>query len=136
MIERMSAINVAIALVAYIPATSAFTPPHHRHSHASIKHHNQLSSAVVTSTSPPQTIVGKRIPINEAYPGLKRVHTSPDVFIITNFLDDASCKDMIDRAKEKGTSRSPVSDAITGDGRMSDLSYTLHFYLSTIFLYR
>ena len=106
----MSAINIAIAfVVSSIPATPAFPSPHHR-SNALLKHHNQLSAAVATS-KPPQTIAGKRIPINESYPGLKRVHTSPDVFIITNFLDDASCQDLIDRAKEKGTSRSPVAYA-------------------------
>ena len=105
----MSAINIAIAfVVSSIPATSAFTSPRHRHNALS-KHHNL--SAIVAASTPPQTIAGKRIPINESYPGLKRVHTSPDVFIITNFLDDASCQDLIDRAKEKGTSRSPVAYA-------------------------
>lgn len=39
------------------------------------------------------------------------MHTNPDVFIIENFLDDASCQDLIDRAKAKGTTRSPVAYA-------------------------
>ncbi len=45
---------------------------------------------------------GSRIPINEDYPGLKRVHTNPDVFVIEQFLDDATCEDLISKAKEKG----------------------------------
>lgn len=51
------------------------------------------------------------MPINENYRGLKRVHSSPDVFIIEQFLDEASCDDLIEKAKEKGTSRSPVAYA-------------------------
>ena len=49
--------------------------------------------------------------INENYPGLKRVNSNPDVFVIEQFLDDASCDDLINKAKEKGTSRSPVAYA-------------------------
>ena len=51
------------------------------------------------------------MPINENYPGLKRVHSNPDVFVIDRFLDDPSCDDLIKRAREKGTSRSPVAYA-------------------------
>jgi len=51
------------------------------------------------------------MPINENYPGLKRVHSNPDVYIIEQFLDDASCNDLINKAREKGTSRSPVAYA-------------------------
>lgn len=51
------------------------------------------------------------MPINEDYPGLKRVHSNPDVYVIEEFLDDASCDDLVDRAREKGTSRSPVAYA-------------------------
>lgn len=51
------------------------------------------------------------MPINEDYPGLRRVHSDPDVYVIESFLDDASCDDLVARASEKGTSRSPVAYA-------------------------
>lgn len=51
------------------------------------------------------------MPINENYPGLKRVHSNPDVFVIEKFLDDASCDDLVSKAREKGTQRSPVAYA-------------------------
>eukprot|EP00571_Detonula_confervacea_P009044 CAMPEP_0172316080 /NCGR_PEP_ID=MMETSP1058-20130122/27219_1 /TAXON_ID=83371 /ORGANISM="Detonula confervacea, Strain CCMP 353" /LENGTH=313 /DNA_ID=CAMNT_0013030315 /DNA_START=277 /DNA_END=1218 /DNA_ORIENTATION=+ len=57
------------------------------------------------------SLVGSRMSINESYPGLKRVHSNPDVYVIEQFLDDASCDDLINKAREKGTSRSPVAYA-------------------------
>lgn len=59
------------------------------------------------STSSP----GDRIPIDESYPGLRRVHADPDVFVIEDFLDGPSCDEIIEAAKEKGTERSPVAYA-------------------------
>lgn len=56
-------------------------------------------------------VVGPRMPINEDYPGVKRVHSNPDVFVIENFLDAKACQDMIDRAQEKTLERSPVAYA-------------------------
>ena len=67
---------------------------------------SRLSASTMSTTS-----VGSRMPINEDYPGLKRVHSNPDVFTIEGFLDDASCDDLINKAKEKGTERSPVAYA-------------------------
>ncbi|KAL9180645.1 hypothetical protein ACHAXT_011098 [Thalassiosira profunda] len=64
---------------------------------------SRLLASTMTTTS--------RLPINESYPGLKRVHSNPDVFVIERFLDDASCDDLIAKASEKGTSRSPVAYA-------------------------
>ena len=51
------------------------------------------------------------MPIDESYPGLRRVHADPDVFVIEGFLDGASCDEIIEAAKEKGTERSPVAYA-------------------------
>lgn len=63
------------------------------------------------STSFPATSVGARIPIDESFPGLKKVHSSPDIFVIEGFLDPKACQDMIDRAQEKKLERSPVAYA-------------------------
>ena len=57
------------------------------------------------------TVVGPRIPINEDFLGLQLVHSNPDIFIIENFMDNAACQDIIDRAKEKTLERSPVAYA-------------------------
>jgi hypothetical protein len=67
------------------------------------------SSSRLYSTA--STMVGPRIPINEDYPGVKRVHSNPDIFVIESFMDAAACQDVIDRAKEKTLARSPVAYA-------------------------
>lgn len=64
--------------------------------------------------------------IDEDYPGLKRVHSDPDVYVIEEFLDGASCDDLVDRAREKGTSRSPVAYA----GWTDDIKELLGFAAS------
>ena len=51
------------------------------------------------------------MPINEGHPGLRQLHSDPDVYVIENFVTDAACDDMINAALEKGTSRSPVAYA-------------------------
>lgn len=99
-----TSLAVAAAL-ASIHSSIAFAPTRH---HPSLRPHTQLS---IATTAPSTPTVGNRIQINQDYPGLKLIHANPDVYIIENFLDDTSCQDLIDRAKEKGTSRSPVAYA-------------------------
>ena len=74
------------------------------------------------TTPPPlvalQSSVGQRIPIDESFPGAKRIHRNPDIFVLENFLDDDACEDIITRAKAKGDmAQSPVAYA----GWTSDL---------------
>jgi hypothetical protein len=49
--------------------------------------------------------------INESFPGLKKIHSNPDIFVIENFLQDSHCEDLIDKANEKKLERSPVAYA-------------------------
>jgi hypothetical protein len=56
-------------------------------------------------------MVGPRMPIDESYPGVKRIYSNPDIFVIEGFLDEAICQDMIDKAEEKKLERSPVAYA-------------------------
>eukprot|EP01082_Thalassiosira_pseudonana_P008477 g7362.t1 g7362 contig24:438686-439740(+) len=91
-------------IVLFSSVCSAFVAPRH------FVTRTPISTSIHASSLAP-TAVGSRIPINEDYPGLRRVHSNPDVFVIENFLDDASCNDLIDKAREKGTSRSPVAYA-------------------------
>jgi hypothetical protein len=51
------------------------------------------------------------MPINSEFSGLKRVHADPDVYVIENFLDRASCADLIECAKAKKLALSPVAYA-------------------------
>ena len=98
---------LTLSLVASLPSGNAFTAPN-----LHVVPRGFSSQLHVATTSPSTaSAVGNRIAINEGYPGLKRVHANPDVFIIENFLDGTSCQDLIDRANEKGTSRSPVAYA-------------------------
>ncbi|VEU39088.1 unnamed protein product [Pseudo-nitzschia multistriata] len=74
---------------------------------------NQLQRQhhVMHSTAMPTNIVGPRVPINEGFPGLKKIYANPDIFVIENFLDDSYCQDLIDKASEKKLVRSPVAYA-------------------------
>ena len=69
----------------------------------------QLYASTITSTS--STTTSTHIPINKSYPGLQKVHTNPDIYIISNFLTPNACNDLITRAQTKGTERSPVAYA-------------------------
>ena len=72
----------------------------------------QTSLKVSYKTQLFQTLtVGPPLQINEDYKGLKRIHKNPDVYVIENFLDKASCSDMIKCAKEKRLELSPVAYA-------------------------
>eukprot|EP00536_Pseudo-nitzschia_multiseries_P003323 jgi/Psemu1/185546/e_gw1.50.142.1 len=63
------------------------------------------------STTIPTPIVGPRVPINEQFPGLKKIYSNPDIFVIEKFLDESYCQDLIDKASEKKLERSPVAYA-------------------------
>ena len=71
---------------------------------------HSASPRIISAVSP-ILLKGQRIAINEAFPGLKRVHADPDVFVIEKFLSPEACKDLIDRAKEKKLEQSPVAYA-------------------------
>ena len=71
----------------------------------------RVSMTTTTIAAPETVAVGPRIPINENFPGLKKVYSNPDIFVINNFLDDPYCNDLIDRALEKKLERSPVAYA-------------------------
>lgn len=87
---------------------------------------NKNAALVTTKTSlhsilPPRTAtveasntnnrIGDRIAIDESFPGLRKIYSNPDVFIIENFLDKPSCQDLINKAQEKDLNLSPVAYA-------------------------
>lgn len=94
-----SALTLLLAL-APLPSTFSFVSP--------------APFRPTTPSSPValQSSVGQRIPIDESFPGAKRIHSSPDIFVLENFLDDDACEDIIARAKAKGDmAQSPVAYA-------------------------
>lgn len=54
--------------------------------------------AMVAPTTRLGSGVRARIPIDESFPGLRRVHADPDVYVIERFLEAADCDDMVARA--------------------------------------
>jgi hypothetical protein len=123
MAPKISIIVIATASLALRPS-SAFSAPqtsvgHQRYkiSHAARtgSQRSKISSALQVATAPPtdtSSLLGPRIPINESFPGAKRVHSNPDIFVIENFLDDDACQDIIDKASAKGDmAQSPVAYA-------------------------
>jgi hypothetical protein len=97
MVSRVQLIS-CVAVVLSVPASDAFPIQT-----------KQRQLTAIHSTAP--AIVGPRIPIDEEYPGLQRIYSNPDVFVIENFMDDKACDDIISRAKEKSLERSPVAYA-------------------------
>ena len=71
----------------------------------------QRSLHIMHSTTITDSTVGPRIPINENFPGLRKIHSNPDIFVIDNFLGDSCCQDLIEKASEKKLERSPVAYA-------------------------
>lgn len=59
----------------------------------------------------PIPIVGPRVPINESFPGLKKIYSNPDIFVIEEFLEESYCQDLIEKASAKKLERSPVAYA-------------------------
>ena len=56
-------------------------------------------------------VVGPHLPINQDFPGLERVYSNPDVYVIRDFLDIDSCRDMMDQASSKTMAQSLVAYA-------------------------
>lgn len=71
----------------------------------------RTNSQLWIATSSATDAVGPRLPIREDFPGCTKIHSNPDVFVIEDFLDAASCQDLMERAEEKGLSQSPVAYA-------------------------
>ena len=97
---------------------AAFVPtPHHSSISSKLRrpshHHPHITQLYSSTITPPSTSssTNTHIPINESYPGLQKVHTNPNIYIISNFLTPSACNDIITRAKIKGTQRSPVAYA-------------------------
>lgn len=55
--------------------------------------------------------VGRRLPINDDFPGLKQIFSNPDIYVIENFLEEDACEDIIESAQKKKLDRSPVAYA-------------------------
>jgi hypothetical protein len=71
------------------------------------------SPAVSDVSAVESSKVVPRMPINESFPGLRRVHSNPDVFVIEDFLSSESCSDIVQRAQSSSNAmgQSPVAYA-------------------------
>ena len=105
--KTMTSASILLAALALLPSTAfSFVSP--------IAHRPTTPTPLITL----QSSVGQRIPIDESFPGAKRIHSSPDIFVLENFLDDDACEDIVARATAKGDmTQSPVAYA----GWTSDL---------------
>lgn len=56
-------------------------------------------------------VVGPPLPINQDFPGLQRVYSNPDIYIVRDFLDADACTEMIRQASHRGMAQSPVAYA-------------------------
>ena len=73
--------------------------------------HRCLTTRLYQSSTAVGTTMGPPLSINEQFAGLQKIYNDPDVYIIENFLDEASCYDMMKQAKEKKLQQSPVAYA-------------------------
>jgi hypothetical protein len=77
---------------------------------------SRASSALSVSSDTIRAPSIERIPIDEEFRGIKRIHSDPDIFLFENFLSKDSCEDIIRAAAEKKMDQSPVAYAgITED---------------------
>ncbi|CAB9504976.1 Probable prolyl 4-hydroxylase [Seminavis robusta] len=100
---RLLPLMVALCFLAahgFSPTTCNRSPP---------RRVTALSSATTTDST--SVGVGPRLAIREDFPGCQRIHSDPDIFVISGFLDPASCQDLIRRANDKGLQQSPVAYA-------------------------
>ena len=56
-------------------------------------------------------MLGPRMKINEDYPGLSKIYSNPDIFVIEDFLTVPQCQDIVQRARSKTLQQSPVAYA-------------------------
>ena len=63
------------------------------------------------SSSTDAPVLGPHIAIDENFPGIHKVHTNPNIYVLENFLDLASCRDMVQQASTKNMAQSPVAYA-------------------------
>ena len=76
-----------------------------------IRRGRQQSTTVVCS-SVSATNIGPRVEINDSFPNLNRIHSNPDVFVISDFLSVDACQDLMQKATDKGDMKtSPVAYA-------------------------
>jgi len=52
--------------------------------------------------------VSEPLPIDEAYPNLQKLHSSPDVYLIKDFLSPGECDALKSEASRRGLEQSPV----------------------------
>ena len=50
----------------------------------------------------------RTVPVDRQYPNLERVHASPDIYVIKDFLTEHECTALQEEAERRGLSQSPV----------------------------
>ena len=73
-----------------------------------------LLPSVVHLIGPLPALYARAVPVDRQYPNLERLHASPDIYIIKDFLTDHECTELQAEASRRGLSQSPSS---TADGR-------------------
>ena len=48
------------------------------------------------------------VPVDLDYPNLRKLHTSPDVYLIKDFLSKGECESLQAEAQGRGLTQSPV----------------------------
>jgi hypothetical protein len=51
------------------------------------------------------------VEIDAGFPGLRQIHSSPDVYLVDNLLTSSECDEIVEAAKSKGLELSPVAYA-------------------------
>eukprot|EP00977_Amphora_coffeiformis_P028457 scaffold35246_cov252-Amphora_coffeaeformis.AAC.5 len=101
-------------LASVVRDTDAFVPHPTTTTTVNLGHrHRTLSATTVPSTTKTtKTLIGPPLPINQEFPGLEQIHANPDIYVLHDFLDAASCDDMIQQAVATNTmAQSPVAYA-------------------------
>ncbi|EKX48460.1 hypothetical protein GUITHDRAFT_136595 [Guillardia theta CCMP2712] len=69
------------------------------------------TGAVLAPFSIPVRSLDNHIEIDADFPGLRKLHSSPDIFLVDDMLEGGECAEIVEAAKAKGLELSPVAYA-------------------------
>ena len=53
----------------------------------------------------------KHIDVDSSFPGVRQIHTSPDIFLVDGLLSGPECEEIVNAARDRGLELSPVAYA-------------------------
>ena len=107
-VHRQCANGVATRKTRTPPSITSSPTPRTRVITCASEQQTGFGAGVASSTSNNQNPLDDHVPVDRLYDGLRQLHQSPDVFLVDDFLTSDECDSIIESAKQKGMTQSPV----------------------------